>query len=202
MKKAEQLKIIKNIIGLSIKRIKRIDFNYNLYTKNSIIEFKKGKEKYLCIYNGFSILCIPRKEILLSDIEIQGLKNKIQNNEEITKDFIFTKNVIKYYTKDRTKGLKVDVDIDELKETLNSNAIEKNYSINYILDIQGKSKNKNKKMFLDAQMLFDLINISNAKNFTLSEYLLSLDGYCQLFFYSDDKKVFGVLVAKKQKSKK
>lgn len=198
MKKAEQLRIIKNIIGLNPFD----NFNSNLYTKNAIIGFKKGKEKYLCIYNGFSILCIPRNKILLSDIEIQGLKNEIQNNEEITKDFILTKNVIKYYTKDRTKGLKVDVDIDELKEIINSDVIEKNYSIKYVLNRQGKSKNKNKKMLLDAQMLFDLINISNAKNFTLSEYLPSLDGYSLLFFYSGDKKVFGVLVAKKQKSKK
>lgn len=198
MKKAEQLRIIKNIIGLN-----HFDnFNSNLYTENAIIGFKKGKEKYLCIYNGFSILCIPRKEILLNDNEIQKLKERLNKSKKITRDFSFTKDVIKYYTKDRTKGLKVDVDIDELKEIINSDVIEKNYSIKYVLDRQGKSKNKNKKMLLDAQMLFDLINISNAKNFTLSEYLLSLDGYCQLFFYSDDKKAFGVLVAKKQKSKK
>lgn len=197
MKKAEQLRIIKNIIGLNPFD----NFNSNLYTKNAIIGFKKGKEKYLCIYNGFSILCIPRKEVLLSDIEIQKLKERLNKSKKITRDFSFTKDVIKYYTKDRTKGLKVDVDIDELKEIINSDVTEKNYSINYILDRQGKSKNKNKKMLLDAQMLFNLISLSNAKNFTLSKYLLSLDGYSQLFFYSENKKIFGVLVARREKQK-
>lgn len=196
MKKAEQLRIIKNIIGLSIKRI---DFNYNLYTKNSIIEFKKGKEKYLCIYNGFSILCIPRNKILLNDDEIQKLKERLNKSKKITRDFAFTKDVIKYYTKDRTAGLQVDVDVEEVKEIINSDK-EKIYNVNYVLDRKGKSENK--KMLLDAQMLFNLISLSNAKNFTVSKYLLSLDGYSQLFFYSENKKIFGVLVAKKQKSKK
>lgn len=195
MKKAEQLRIIKNIIGLSIKRI---DFNYNLYTKNSIIEFKKGKEKYLCIYNGFSILCIPKKEILLSDVEIQDLKDKMQKDKKYIKDFTFTMDIIKYYTKGKSKSLKVDIDVEELKEIINSSK-EKIYNVNYVLDRKGKSENK--KMLLDAQMLFNLISLSNAKNFTLSKYLLSLDGYSQLFFYSENKKIFGVLVARREKQK-
>lgn len=195
MKKAEQLKIIKSITGLNIKKA---EFNYNLYTKNSIIEFKKGKEKYLCIYNGFSILCIPRSEILLSDVEIQDLKDKMQKDKKYIKDFTFTKDVIKYYTKGKSKGLKVDIDVEEVKEIINSDK-EKIYNVNYVLDRKGKSENK--KMFLDAQMLFNLISLSNAKNFTVSEFLPSLDGYSQLFFYSENKKIFGVLVARREKQK-
>ena len=196
MKKAEQLRIIKNIIGLSIKRI---DFNYNLYTKNAIIEFKKGKEKYLCIYNGFSILCIPRKEVLLSDAEIQDLKDKMQKDKKYIKDLTFSLEVIKYHTQNKTKALKADVDIDKLKEIINSNEKEKIYIIDYILDRHGKSENK--KMFLNAQMLFNLISLSNAKNFTVFNFLPSLDGYSQLFFYSENKKIFGVLVARREKQK-
>lgn len=195
MKKAEQLRIIKNIIGLSIKRT---DFIYNLYTKNAIIEFKKGKEKYLCIYNAFSILCIPRKEILLSDVEIQDLKDKMQKDKKYIKDFTFTMDIIKYYTKGKSKGLKVDIDAEEIKEIINSDK-EKIYNVNYVLDRKGKSENK--KMLLDAQMLFNLISLSNAKNFTLSKYLPSLDGYSLLFFYSENKKIFGVLVARREKQK-
>lgn len=195
MKKAEQLKIIKSITGLNIKRA---EFDYNLYTKNAIIEFKKSKEKYLCIYNGFSILCIPRKEILLSDVEIQDLKDKMQKDKKYIKDFTFTMDIIKYYTKGKSKGLKVDIDTEEVKEIINSDK-EKIYNVNYVLDRKGKSENK--KMLLDAQMLFNLISLSNAKNFTLSEYLLNLDGYSQLFFYSENKKIFGVLVARREKQK-
>lgn len=197
MKKAEQLKIIKNIIGLSVKGA---GFNYNLYTKNAIVEFKKGKEKYLCIYNGFSILCIPRSEVLLSDAEIQDLKDKMQRDKKYIKDFTFTLDVIKYYTQNKTKALKADVDIDKLKEIINSNEKEKIYTIDYILDRDGKPENK--KMLLNATILFDLINISNAKIFTLSSYLLSLEGYCHLFFCSEDKRIFGILVSRREKPKK